>query len=148
MPRNGLRWHRDTVEGDSWTHWPQDHFTQQKRSVPRSKNRNRTILRNTLKTTRKSTFSCTAAHFADGPLHRDHVPAMLLGDSRSLQSEPPSLLSKPHPCTWVRNNWDSVSNMSQTCCELCTWTDAQVKKKALFDATEIKKNTVDGWING
>ena len=20
-------WHRDTVEGDSWTHWPQDHFT-------------------------------------------------------------------------------------------------------------------------
>ena len=33
-----------------------DHFTQQKRSVPHSKNQNRTILRNTLKTKRKSTF--------------------------------------------------------------------------------------------
>ena len=79
-----------------------DHFTQQKRSVPSQQKSKSDYL-----TQHPENYEGVNV-FMKGIVthsHRDHVPAMLLGDSRSrqaccqvpLSSEPPSLLSKPHP---------------------------------------------------
>ena len=112
-----------------------------------------TIYATPLKTTRKSTFLWGHSHLI--LIHENGCwwgPHGFSPDVRTTFTD--FFLSfvrrwKPHPCTWVRNNLDSVLNMSQTCCECCT-VDARTdeKQKALFYATEIKKSTVDGWING
>ena len=97
---------------------------------------------------------CTAAHFADGPLHRDLVPAMLVGDSRCpqaccqvrFQASLRRCCPSHTPAHGVRNNWDSVSNMSQTCCEMCTMDGRTSEKKEHYFTQQKSEKKYRGWL--
>ena len=158
MPRNRLRRHRDTVEGDFGAR-PQQclqgpfHATAAV-SPSQQKSKSHHVAQHPKNYEDINVFMKGIVTHT----HRDHVPAMLLGDSRSRQAccqvRFQASLRRCCPSQTPAHECETMGILCRTWAKRAVncvpWMDVQMEKRALLHTTEIKKkkSSPDGWRDG
>ena len=130
------------------------HFTQQKRSVTCSKNQKALFHATPSKLRENQGFyekHCDA--LAPDPDPRKRVLHLILIHENGCCWCPHGFSPARHETfeTWkgsgAGENWDSVSNMSQTCCEVCTMDGRTSEKKQHYLTQQKTTKKYRGWLD-